>query len=129
MSSFLQEVIDIHGQDFLFLFNFTKVAGALSGILMIIAIRFRPRTTDAEKQSSYECGFDPFLNARTPFDIRFFLVAILFLIFDLEIVFLFPWLTVANALGYFGYFAVSLFLYILTLGFVYEWGKGALEWS
>jgi len=129
MSTFLREVIDIHGQDLLFLLNFTKIAGGLATILMIVAIRFMPRTTDAEKQSSYECGFDPFLNARTPFDIRFFLVAILFLIFDLEIVFLFPWLTVSHIIGYFGYFAVSIFLYVLTLGFVYEWGKGALEWA
>lgn len=84
---------------------------------------------DAEKLSSYECGFEPFGDSRMKFDVRFYLVAILFIIFDLEITFLFPWAVAFNTIGFFGFMSMSIFLGILTVGFVYEWRKGALEWE
>ena len=91
-----------------------------------IVARQRP---DAEKISAYECGFDPFDNARGQFDVRFYLVAILFIIFDLEIAFLFPWAVSLSEIGIFGFCSMMAFLGILTIGFIYEWKKGALEWE
>ena len=87
-----------------------------------------PRRPNPEKLSPYECGFNAFEDARLPFDVRYYLVAILFILFDLETAFLFPWAVVLRHLGWFGFFAMLFFLFILTLGFIYEWGKGALEW-
>lgn len=84
---------------------------------------------DIEKESAYECGFDPFDDARMKFDIRFYLVAILFIIFDLEVTFLFPWTLCLNQVGFYGYWIMILFLFILTIGFIFEWKKGALEWE
>jgi NADH-quinone oxidoreductase subunit A len=84
---------------------------------------------DTEKLSTYECGFEPFENARVKFDIRFYLVAILFIIFDLEVAFLFPWAITLGSIGVFGYFSMMIFLFVLTIGFIYEWKKGALEWD
>nr|AND97074.1 NADH dehydrogenase subunit 3 [Tethya sp. XMU02001079] len=84
---------------------------------------------DSEKVSVYECGFDPFGSSRVPFSVKFFLVGILFLIFDLEISFLFPWCVVYNQIGLLGFWVVYLFLVILTIGLVYEWAKGGLEWE
>ena len=95
------------------------VAGALLG----------PRRPDAEKLSPYECGFEAFEDARMKFDVRYYLVAILFIIFDLEIAFLFPWAVVLDRIGVFGILAMGLFLGILVIGFIYEWKKGALEWE
>jgi len=91
----------------------------------VIAIR-RP---DPEKVSAYECGFNAFDDARMKFDVRFYLVAILFIIFDLEVAFLFPWAISFGSIGLFGYFSMMLFLLVLTIGFIYEWRKGALEWD
>ena len=88
-----------------------------------------PQRPDAEKLSPYECGFEPFDDAHMKFDVRFYLVAILFIIFDLEIAFLFPWAVVLNDIGVFGLLAMFLFLAILVVGFIYEWKKGALEWE
>ena len=82
-----------------------------------------------EKHSAYECGFNPFEEARNKFDVRFYLVGILFIIFDLEVVFLFPWAVVLNSIGFLGFWSMMLFLIILLLGFIYEWKKNALEWS
>ncbi|MBT3198027.1 MAG: NADH-quinone oxidoreductase subunit A [Gammaproteobacteria bacterium] len=82
-----------------------------------------------EKNSPYECGFEPFEDARMKFDVRFYLVAILFIIFDLEIAFLFPWAVVLNKIGLFGLAAMGMFLLVLVIGFIYEWKKGALEWE
>lgn len=82
-----------------------------------------------EKLSAYECGFDPFDDARSRFDIRFYLVSILFIIFDLEVAFLFPWAVCLNKIGLFGFWSMMVFLFILTIGFVYEWQKGALDWE
>ena len=84
---------------------------------------------DAEKNSPYECGFEAFEDARMKFDVRYYLVAILFILFDLEIAFLFPWAVVINDIGLTGFLSMMLFLAILTVGFVYEWMKGALEWE
>ena len=84
---------------------------------------------DSEKSSPYECGFEAFEDARMKFDVRYYLVAILFIIFDLEIAFLFPWAVVLNEIGVFGFVSMMVFLFILIVGFVYEWMKGALEWD
>jgi len=88
-----------------------------------------PKNPSDEKLSPYECGFEPFDDARTKFDIRFYLVALLFIIFDLEIIFLFPWAVSLKDIGIFGYASMMIFLIILTVGFIYEWKNGALEWE
>jgi len=88
-----------------------------------------PRRPDSEKNSPYECGFEAFEDTRMRFDVRYYLVAILFIIFDLEIAFLFPWAVVLDQIGWFGYIAMMIFLGILVIGFIYEWKKGALEWE
>ena len=88
-----------------------------------------PQHPDIEKNSQYECGFDPFSDARHKFDVRFYLVAILFIIFDLEVAFLFPWAITLGTIGLFGFWSMMIFLGILTVGFIYEWKKGALEWE
>jgi len=106
------------------------------GIAMIISViciggswivaRQKP---DTEKASAYECGFDAFGDARSKFEVRFYLVAILFIIFDLEVAFLFPWAVTLGKLGLFGFWSMMMFLGVLTIGFIYEWRKGALEWE
>lgn len=101
------------------------LATVMCGLPFLIA-RLRP---DAEKLSPYECGFPPFSDARGRFDVRFYLVAILFIIFDLEVAFLFPWAIALPDIGLFGFWSMMLFLGILTIGFIYEWKKGALEWE
>ncbi len=88
-----------------------------------------PTHPDSEKDSAYECGFDAFDDARMKFDVRFYLVAILFIIFDLEVAFLFPWAVVINAIGWFGFWSMMVFFGLLVIGFIYEWKKGALEWE
>ena len=88
-----------------------------------------PNKPDPEKLSAYECGFEPFNDSRMEFDVRFYLVAILFIIFDLEIAFLFPWAISLGEIGFYGFFSMMLFLFILTVGFIYEWKKGALDWE
>ena len=108
---------------------FLAVAGALGVLLLVLGYLFAPRKPDPEKLSPYECGFEAFVDARMKFDVRYYLVAILFILFDLEIAFLFPWAAVVNEIGLFGYLSMMLFLAILTVGFVYEWMKGALEWE
>ena len=96
---------------------------------MVLGKLLGPSRPDPEKNSPYECGFEAFEDARMKFDVRYYLVAILFILFDLEIAFLFPWATVINDIGFAGFFAMMVFLGILTVGFVYEWMKGALEWE
>jgi len=95
----------------------------------VLGAIFGPRRPDPEKLSPYECGFEAFEDARMKFDVRYYLVAILFILFDLEIAFLFPWAVVVNDIGMPGFLAMMLFLAILVVGFVYEWMKGALEWE
>nr|YP_010925377.1 NADH dehydrogenase subunit 3 [Neoporphyra seriata]WKD83583.1 NADH dehydrogenase subunit 3 [Neoporphyra seriata] len=108
---------------------FFFVAFFISLIILILSYILNSQQSDQEKVSAYECGFNPFDDARATFDVRFYLVAILFLIFDLEISFLFPWSLVLGQLQPFGFWSMIIFLAILTLGFVYEWKKGALEWE
>jgi len=104
------------------------IAALLSLVLFGLSFLLVPRRQDSEKVSAYECGFDPFEDARGRFDVRFYLVAILFIVFDLEVSFLFPWSQVIGGVDLFGYGALLLFLLILTLGFLYEWFRGALDW-
>ncbi len=108
---------------------FLGIAAAMSLVLVIASYVVARQNPDSEKLSSYECGFDAFDDARGQFDVRFYLVAILFIIFDLEVAFLFPWAITLGEIGYFGFWSMVLFLGILTVGFVYEWKKGALEWE
>ena len=108
---------------------FLGIAGGLSLILVLASFVAGARKPDPEKNSAYECGFDAFDDARTRFDVRFYLVAILFIIFDLEVAFLFPWAISLSEIGEFGFWSMIVFLGILTVGFAYEWRKGALEWE
>ena len=96
---------------------------------MLLGKPLGPSNPDPEKLSPYECGFEAFEDARMKFDVRYYLVAILFIIFDLEIAFLFPWAVSLHGIGLFGFFSMMLFLGILVVGFIYEWKKGALEWE
>jgi NADH-quinone oxidoreductase subunit A len=101
----------------------------LSVVIFLLSYLVALQCGDAEKLSAYECGFNPFEDARNQFDIRFYLVAILFIIFDLEVSFLFPWAVVLKTIGALGFWSMVIFLLILTIGFIYEWQKGALEWE
>jgi NADH-quinone oxidoreductase subunit A len=104
--------------------------GVLFGLIpILIGFALGPRHPDSEKQSPYECGFEAFEDSRMKFDVRYYLVAILFIIFDLEIAFLFPWAVTLDQIGLFGFVAMAVFLGILIIGFIYEWKKGALEWE
>jgi NADH-quinone oxidoreductase subunit A len=108
---------------------FLVIAGVLSVILLLLGFTFGRGRKDRAKLSPYECGFDAFEDTRMRFDVRYYLVAILFIIFDLEIAFLFPWAVSLDAIGGFGLAAMGIFLAVLVVGFVYEWRKGALEWD
>jgi NADH-quinone oxidoreductase subunit A len=106
------------------------VMGAVFGVVPVILGRLvAPHRPDSDKNSPYECGFEAFEDSRKKFDVRYYLVAILFIIFDLEIAFLFPWAVVLKQIGMFGFMAMVVFLTILVVGFIYEWKKGALEWE
>ena len=108
---------------------FLAIALILSFGFLILNFTFSPKNPDPEKLSAYECGFEPFNDSRMEFDIRFYLVAILFIIFDLEIAFLFPWAISLGNIGILGFSSMMIFLFILTIGFIYEWKKGALDWE
>ncbi|MFZ1922922.1 MAG: NADH-quinone oxidoreductase subunit A [Xanthobacteraceae bacterium] len=108
---------------------FVGVAGVIGLVLLVVAFIVAYKEPNPEKLSAYECGFNAFDDARMKFDIRFYLVAILFIIFDLEVSFLFPWAVAFGRLGLFGFLSMMLFLAVLTVGFIYEWKKGALEWD
>jgi NADH-quinone oxidoreductase subunit A len=108
---------------------FLIVAGALSVVLLVLGFTFGRGRKDADKLAPYECGFEAFEDSRMRFDVRYYLVAILFIIFDLEIAFLFPWAVSLDRIGTFGLVAMGIFLAVLVVGFVYEWRKGALEWD
>jgi NADH:ubiquinone oxidoreductase subunit 3 (subunit A) len=110
----------------IFLFFFCSIV--LSVVLFLLFYILIYRTDDLEKISAYECGFNPFEDAYGRFDVKFYLVAILFLVFDLEVIFLFPWCVSLSTIGLFGFWSMSIFLLILTLGFFYEWRRGALDW-
>ena len=116
-------------QDYLPLVIFIAVSMALGAALLIAPFLVAYKQPDPEKLSAYECGFNAFDDARMKFDVRFYLVAILFIIFDLEVTFLFPWAVVYGQLGVYGFWSMMVFLGVLTIGFAYEWKKGALEWD
>ncbi|MEG6509609.1 NADH-quinone oxidoreductase subunit A [Methyloligella sp. 2.7D] len=115
--------------EYLPLVIFIGIAFAISAVLLIVPFFIAPQHPDPEKVSAYECGFDAFDDARMKFDVRFYLVSLLFIIFDLEVAFLFPWAVAFDDVGAFGFWAMMVFLGILTIGFIYEWRKGALEWD
>lgn len=108
---------------------FLAIAIGLSIVVAVIPFILAKRSPDQEKDSQYECGFEGEGPVRNQFDVQFYLVAILFIIFDLEIAFLFPWAVVLKEIGPFGFFSMMSFLFLLTIGFIYEWMKGALEWK
>jgi NADH-quinone oxidoreductase subunit A len=108
---------------------FLGVAGVLSAVMVLGSLLAGKQRPDPEKLSAYECGFDAFADARTKFDVRFYLVTLLFIIFDLEIAFLFPWAVSLGEIGLFGFWSMIVFLGVLTVGFIYEWKKGALDWE
>ncbi len=108
---------------------FMAIAVGISGAAVIASLIAGRQRPDAQKLAAYECGFDAFDDARSKFDVRFYLVAILFIIFDLEIAFLFPWAVTLGTIGMAGFWSMMIFLGVLTVGFVYEWRKGALDWE
>ena len=108
---------------------FLGVASGIGVLLLVLGFLFGSGQKDAEKLSPYECGFEPFEDSRIKFDVRYYLVAILFIIFDLEIAFLFPWAVSLDTIGGFGLVSMAIFLALLVVGFIYEWKKGALEWD
>jgi NADH-quinone oxidoreductase subunit A len=115
--------------DYLPLAIFIAVAIAIGLALLVVPFLVAYKQPDPEKLSAYECGFNAFDDARMKFDVRFYLVAILFIIFDLEVSFLFPWAVTFSQLGALGFWSMMMFLGVLTIGFIYEWRKGALEWD
>jgi NADH-quinone oxidoreductase subunit A len=125
MNALLNPVV----QDYLPLIVFIGIALVIGLALLIAPFLVAYRQPDPEKLSAYECGFNAFDDARMKFDVRFYLVAILFIIFDLEVAFLFPWAVAFKSVGVFGFWAMMVFLAVLTIGFIYEWKKGALEWD
>ncbi len=116
-------------REYLPILLFTGVAFGLAIAMVAASYLAGPQRPDSEKVSAYECGFEPFGDARGRFDVRFYLVAILFIIFDLEVAFLFPWAVALGDIGLFGFWSMVVFLGVLTIGFIYEWKKGALEWD
>tara|TARA_B100001564_G_C20493257_1_gene602702 strand:+ start:249 stop:620 length:372 start_codon:yes stop_codon:yes gene_type:complete len=116
-------------QEYLPILIFLAVAIGLSVVMVAIPFIVSLKRPDSEKLSAYECGFEAFGDARGQFDVRFYLVAILFIIFDLEIAFLFPWAVSLREIGEFGFWSMMVFLGVLTIGFIYEWKKGGLEWE
>jgi NADH-quinone oxidoreductase subunit A len=109
---------------------FLGIAGAIAALLIVVPLLVAPSEPDPEKLSAYECGFNAFDDARLKFDVRYYLVAILFIIFDLEVAFLFPWaITLPHTGDLFAFWSMMAFLGVLTVGFIYEWKKGALEWE
>lgn len=108
---------------------FLVIASAMSAAMVIGSLIVGRQNPDPEKNSAYECGFEAFGDARNKFDVRFYLVSLLFIIFDLEIAFLFPWAISLGKIGVFGFWSMMVFLGVLTVGFIYEWKKGALDWE
>jgi NADH-quinone oxidoreductase subunit A len=115
--------------DYLPILIFVGIAVGMSIMILMASLVVARQRPDTEKLSPYECGFEPFEDSRGRFDVRYYLVAILFIIFDLEVAFLFPWAVSLGNIGLFGFWSMMIFLAVLTIGFVYEWKKGALEWE
>ena len=116
-------------KEYLSILIFLFIALGLSVGFIVLNFLFSPKNPDPEKLTAYECGFEAFGDSRMEFDVRFYLVAILFIIFDLEIAFLFPWAVSLGNIGVLGFWSMMIFLFILTIGFIYEWKKGALDWD
>jgi NADH-quinone oxidoreductase subunit A len=116
-------------KDYFPIILFLVISLGLSIAFILLNFILSPKKPDPEKLSAYECGFEAFDDSRMEFDVRFYLVAILFIIFDLEIAFLFPWSVSLGKIGFLGFFSMIIFLFILTIGFIYEWKKGALDWE
>ncbi len=116
-------------ENYLPILIFLLVTAVMGSVFIILGKLLGPSRPDAEKNSPYECGFEAFEDSRMKFDVRYYLVAILFIIFDLEIAFLFPWAIVLDQIGVFGLLAMAVFIAVLVIGFIYEWKKGALEWE
>ena len=116
-------------RDYATILIFLFISIGLGFAFIVVNFLFSPSNPDPEKLSAYECGFEPFSDSRMEFDIRFYLVAILFIIFDLEIAFLFPWAVSLKNIGALGFYSMMFFLFILTVGFIYEWKNGALDWE
>tara|TARA_B100000949_G_scaffold139412_1_gene122565 strand:- start:247 stop:615 length:369 start_codon:yes stop_codon:yes gene_type:complete len=116
-------------KDYLSIIIFLFIALGLSVGFIVLNFLFSPKNPDSQKLSAYECGFEAFSDSRMEFDVRFYLVAILFIIFDLEIAFLFPWAISLGNLGSLGFWSMMIFLLVLTIGFIYEWKIGALDWD
>ena len=116
-------------REYLPILIFLGIAAGLSAAMVIASLIAARQKPDSEKLSAYECGFEAFEDARRKFDVRYYLVAILFIIFDLEVAFLFPWAVSLGEIGTFGFWSMVVFLGVLTVGFAYEWRKGALEWE
>ena len=115
--------------EYLHIVVFLGIAAVIGLALLLMPLVIAPSAPDPEKLSAYECGFNAFDDARMKFDVRFYLVAILFIIFDLEVAFLFPWAITLHDIGLYGFLSMMVFLFVLTIGFIYEWKKGALEWE
>ena len=116
-------------QEYFPILIFFGVALILSVIIVILPFIIAKRSVSKSKCAAYECGFEPFSNARIPFDVRFYLVAILFIVFDIEVMFLFPWSITLKQIGWSGFCSMMVFLFVLMVAFIYEWRKGALEWK
>jgi NADH-quinone oxidoreductase subunit A len=116
-------------REYLPILIFLIIAVALTAVMLGASLLLGKQKPDSEKLSPYECGFEAFDDARRQFDVRFYLVSILFIIFDLEVAFLFPWAVTLGKIGVFGFWSMMIFLGVLTVGFIYEWKKGALEWE
>ena len=116
-------------QEYLPISVFFGIAVVISVIVMTLPNLLAHKKYNKDKLTSYECGFEPFSDSRNKFEVRFYLVAILFIIFDLEVTFLVPWAITLGQIGKFGFFSMMFFLFVLTIGFIYEWKKGALEWE
>ena len=116
-------------ENYLPILIFLVISAGLGAVLLVLGYLLGPKRPDPEKLSPYECGFEAFEDTRMKFDVRYYLVAILFIIFDLEIAFLFPWAVSLRSIGTFGLLSMGVFLLVLVVGFVYEWKRGALEWE
>ena len=119
----------MYNLDYIFILIFIVIGAGMALAMYLLSKILSPSSPDSEKLSAYECGFEPFQDSRMEFDVRFYLVAILFIIFDLEIAFLFPWAISLGNIGILGFASMMIFLFILTIGFIYEWKKGALDWE
>ena len=119
----------MYSVDYILILIFIVIGAGMALAMYLLSKILSPSSPDSEKLSAYECGFEPFEDSRLEFDVRFYLVAILFIIFDLEIAFLFPWAISLGNTGLLGFSSMMIFLFILTIGFIYEWKKGALDWE